>query len=228
MQPEFSTPTSRYLSRFGRRRAAKPPRSQPPYLSATRSQSLQAIRPLRAQSSVQTNRRAFDSGSDQRALINISRIVYCAAQCNRLRDWQNPPAENLAASAAWRANAFGFWSRWGNLVSEAADRFTYSSGQSRRCDDIARAGCVRVEARILAGTHLRLRRDFLATGPFRATANLLMANSSILRPSFISAVSHRGRAPRPAQVSPPGPRYFGATFRPFIAERRPDEPQPRA
>ena len=88
VQPEFSTPTSRYLSRFGRWRAAKPPRSQPPYLSAARSQSLQAIRPLRAQSSVQTDRRAFDSGSDQRALINISRIVYCAAQCNRLRDWQ--------------------------------------------------------------------------------------------------------------------------------------------
>jgi protein-L-isoaspartate O-methyltransferase len=46
---------------------------------------------------------------------------------------------------------------------------------------------------------LRLRRDFFATVPLRATASLLIANSSILRPSLMSAVSHRGRAPRPAQ-----------------------------
>ena len=77
-----------------------------------------------------------------------------------------------------------------------------------------------------AQRYLRLRRDFFATVPLRTTASLLIANSSILRPSLMSAVSHRGRAPRPAQVSPPGPRNFGATLRPFIADRRPD-PQPR-
>src|SRR5262249_55769747 len=33
---------------------------------------------------------------------------------------------------------------------------------------------------------------------------------------------HRGRAPRPAHVSPPGPRYLGGTLRPFSAERRPN------
>src|SRR6476659_8693445 len=62
-----------------------------------------------------------------------------------------------------------------------------------------------------AGPYLRLRRDFFATVPLRATASLLIANSSILRPSLMSAVSHRGRAPRPAQVSPPGLRDFFAT-----------------
>src|SRR3954467_1808213 len=34
-------------------------------------------------------------------------------------------------------------------------------------------------------------------------------------PSLIAAASQRGFAPRPAHVSPPGPRYFGATFVPL-------------
>jgi hypothetical protein len=37
---------------------------------------------------------------------------------------------------------------------------------------------------------------------------------------LIAATSHRGLAPRPAQVSPEGPRYFGATFLPFKVLRR--------
>jgi hypothetical protein len=32
---------------------------------------------------------------------------------------------------------------------------------------------------------------------------------------LIAATSHFGSAPRPAQVSPDGPRYFGGTFLPF-------------
>src|SRR5262249_5412751 len=56
--------------------------------------------------------------------------------------------------------------------------------------------------------------------PFRAT--LSIANSSSLRPCLMRAESHRGRAPRPAHVSPPGPRYLGGTLRPFSAERRPN------
>src|SRR5262245_58667361 len=66
-----------------------------------------------------------------------------------------------------------------------------------------------------------LRRDFFATTRFLAAADLSIAKSSILRPCLIRAASHRGLAPRPAQVSPLGPRYFGGTLRPFIAERRP-------
>jgi hypothetical protein len=42
-----------------------------------------------------------------------------------------------------------------------------------------------------------------------------------LLPSFIAAFNHLGVAPRPAHVSPPGPLYFGATFRPFV------DPRPR-
>src|SRR5262249_35411493 len=67
-----------------------------------------------------------------------------------------------------------------------------------------------------------LRRAFFALRPFRAVRALSIANSSSLRPCLISAASHRGRAPRPAQVSPPGPRYLGATLRPFSAEPRPN------
>src|SRR5262245_8657131 len=55
-----------------------------------------------------------------------------------------------------------------------------------------------------------LRRAFLPMRPLRAVSALSIANSSSLRPCWISAASHRGRAPRPAQVSPPGPRYLGA------------------
>src|SRR5262245_65170694 len=72
-----------------------------------------------------------------------------------------------------------------------------------------------------SGEDYFLRRDFFATTRFLAAADLSIAKSSILRPCLSRAASHRGRAPRPAQVSPPGPRYFGGTLRPFIAERRP-------
>jgi len=60
-----------------------------------------------------------------------------------------------------------------------------------------------------------------ALRPFRAPSALSIANSSSLRPCLTRADSQRGRAPRPAHVSPPGPRYLGGTLRPFSAERRP-------
>src|SRR5450830_461177 len=39
---------------------------------------------------------------------------------------------------------------------------------------------------------------------------LLMANSSLLRPCATNAASQRGIRPRPLQVSPLGPRYLAA------------------
>src|SRR5262249_31945496 len=39
--------------------------------------------------------------------------------------------------------------------------------------------------------------------------------SSSLFPPLIAATSQRGLTPRPAQVSPEGPRYLGGTFFPF-------------
>lgn len=48
------------------------------------------------------------------------------------------------------------------------------------------------------------RRSFGLASPMR--------NSSILRPDFMAATSHRGRLPRPDQVSDVwGFRYFGST-----------------
>jgi len=41
------------------------------------------------------------------------------------------------------------------------------------------------------------------------------AKSSSFFLFFVAATSQRGGAPRPAQVSPDGPGYFGATFLPF-------------
>src|SRR5262249_49236333 len=57
--------------------------------------------------------------------------------------------------------------------------------------------------------------------PFRA--DLSIRKSSSFLPLLIAATSQRGFAPRPAQVSPDGPRYFGGTFLPFNAL-----PPPRA
>src|SRR5262249_21744076 len=46
-------------------------------------------------------------------------------------------------------------------------------------------------------------------------ADFTIRKSSSLFPPLIAATSQRGLAPRPAQVSPDGPRYFGGTFPPF-------------
>ena len=45
-------------------------------------------------------------------------------------------------------------------------------------------------------------------------ADLSIRKSSSFFPPLIAATSQRGLAPRPAQVSPDGPRYFGGTFLP--------------
>src|SRR5262249_47829723 len=46
---------------------------------------------------------------------------------------------------------------------------------------------------------------------------LSIKKSSSFFPPLIAATSHRGLAPRPAHVSPEGPRYFGGTFLPLNA-----------
>src|ERR1700716_1587625 len=63
---------------------------------------------------------------------------------------------------------------------------------------------------------------------FLRPANFSIAKLSSVLPALSLATSQRGRAPRPAQVSPvAGSRYFGATFRPFIFDtRRPRRPFP--
>src|SRR5262249_29259188 len=57
------------------------------------------------------------------------------------------------------------------------------------------------------------RFDLRFFRPFRA--DLSIRKSSSFFPLWIAATSQRGLAPRPAQVSPDGPRYFGGTFLPF-------------
>src|SRR5215813_7425893 len=59
------------------------------------------------------------------------------------------------------------------------------------------------------------RFDLRFFRPFRA--DLSIKKSSSFLPPLIAATSQRGLAPRPAQVSPDGPRYFGGTFLPFNA-----------
>src|SRR5262249_14645789 len=56
---------------------------------------------------------------------------------------------------------------------------------------------------------LRFLRPFLA--------DFSIKKSSSFFPPLIAATSQRGFAPRPGQVSPDGPRYFGGTFFPFNA-----------
>src|SRR5262245_12166296 len=59
------------------------------------------------------------------------------------------------------------------------------------------------------------RFDLRFFRPFRA--DLSIKKSSSFFPSLVAATSQRGFAPRPAQVSPDGPRYLGGTFLPFNA-----------
>ena len=59
------------------------------------------------------------------------------------------------------------------------------------------------------------RFDLRFLRPFRADSSI--KKSSIFFPRLIAATSQRGLAPRPAHVSPDGPRYFGGTFLPFNA-----------
>src|SRR6266508_5767120 len=65
------------------------------------------------------------------------------------------------------------------------------------------------------------RFDLRFFRPFRA--DLSIRKSSSFLPPLIAATSQRGLAPRPAQVFPDGPRYFGGTFLPLNAL-----PPPRA
>src|SRR5215831_11709350 len=57
------------------------------------------------------------------------------------------------------------------------------------------------------------RFDLRFLRPFRA--DLSIRKSSSFFPPLIAATSHLGFAPRPAQVSPEGLRYFAGTFLPF-------------
>src|SRR5262245_35252022 len=59
------------------------------------------------------------------------------------------------------------------------------------------------------------RIDLRFLRPLRA--DLSIRKSSSFFPPLIAATSQRGFSPRPAQVSPDGPRYFGGTFLPFKA-----------
>src|SRR6516225_12350787 len=59
------------------------------------------------------------------------------------------------------------------------------------------------------------RFDLRFFRPFRA--DLSIRKSSSFFPPLIAATSQRGVSPRPAQVSPDGPRYFGGTLLPFNA-----------
>lgn len=72
-------------------------------------------------------------------------------------------------------------------------------------------GCVERKP-FLTQAHFFVRRRVVAF--FEGVALSIRKSSSFL-PSLIAAVSHLGVAPRPAHVSPPAPRYFGATFFPF-------------
>jgi len=50
--------------------------------------------------------------------------------------------------------------------------------------------------------------------PFRADLSI-RKSSSFFPPFLMAATSQRGLAPRPAQASPDGPRYFGGIFLPL-------------
>ena len=74
----------------------------------------------------------------------------------------------------------------------------------------------------IAKVYKAQRFDLRFFRPFRA--DLSIKKSSSFFPPLIAATSQRGLAPRPAQVSPEGPRYFGGTFFPRNALPPPRPP----
>jgi hypothetical protein len=73
--------------------------------------------------------------------------------------------------------------------------------------------------RICAGLYEAHRFDLRFFRRF--PADLSIKKSSSFLPPLIAATSQKGFAPRPAQVSPEGLRYFGGTFLPFNVLRPP-------
>ena len=65
--------------------------------------------------------------------------------------------------------------------------------------------------------HLRCPQRFDLRFFRPLAADLSIRKVSSVFPSLIAAFNHLGVAPRPAQVSPSGLRYFGGTFFPFNA-----------
>lgn len=65
-----------------------------------------------------------------------------------------------------------------------------------------------------------VRRVHKTSAPRGSCSEQIRKVSSVF-PSLIAAFNHVGFAPRPAQVSPSGLRYFGGTFFPFNALPRP-------
>src|SRR5262249_50301395 len=72
------------------------------------------------------------------------------------------------------------------------------------------------------GVYEAQRFDLRFFRPLRA--DLSIKKSSSFFPPLIAATSQLGLAPRPAQVSPDGPRYFGGTFLPFKTLPTPPRP----
>src|SRR5262245_15520200 len=72
---------------------------------------------------------------------------------------------------------------------------------------------------VCGGCYEGQRFDLRFLRPFRA--DLSIKKSSSFFPPLIAATSQRGLAPRPAHVSPEGPRYFGGTFLPLKTLARP-------
>src|SRR3954447_17262329 len=98
-------------------------------------------------------------------------------------------------------------SRWMDPITTPQDHATTACPASCRA---VRSFVVRVPCR-----HFFFAR--LLIFAFVAPADLSIKKSSRFFPSsFIAATNHLGVAPLPAHSSPLGPRYFAATFRPFI------------
>src|SRR5262245_46893294 len=108
----------------------------------------------------------------------------------------------LAETSAWKGSGERFYCNDFCAEAEETD-INLSLARFKSREQLVTSGC---EAQ---------RFDLRFFRPFRA--DLSIRKSSSFFPRLIAATSHLGLAPRPAQVSPDGPRYFGGTFLPFNA-----------
>ena len=122
-------------------------------------------------------------------------------------------ADNIAV---WKRDKIAVWK--GNDMDA---KFQIERWQTRIVRRVAPLVAPAPSTKSAIFNHLRCPQRFDLRFFRPLAADLSIRKVSSVFPSLIAAFNHLGVAPRPAQVSPSGLRYFGGTFFPFNALPRP-------
>src|SRR5262245_34025377 len=195
-------------------------------LRARRSSSIQSKfsvanrRPMKSLISCQNEAsRGLSSASRLTALSSSSSAARCAARfvptgVRKSRILSSAVSSLFASDDRARARKASMHVSRRVLMTRLNDTYSSRTYFTYAPKFFLTKNCARCRAFIGSCRYAKGHRfDLRFFRPFRA--DLLIRKSSSFLPRFIAATSQRGLAPRPAHVSPDGPRYFGGTFLPF-------------